>query len=200
MAVVYTRWADPLLDTINADIDNTSTLASSLLTPIVYGADLFGGEAKFLTGNFSFDGYMGVPRLMGADAEQAAAEFNVAWQTVDPALNPSFRALTSAASLVGASGTYATSLRRADLISDNAVKLTNSTIASFSITLNSGTLYAPLVTNQTSGESYFAFAAANPDKLEHFTGFGSNGWGMEDLYGGGDRDYDDLIVRFSLGG
>ena len=95
MALVYSEWAGPLLDTINADIANTSTLASSLLTPIVYGADLFGDEAKFLTGNFGFDGYMGVPGLMGADAEQTAAEFNVAWQTVDPALNPSLRALTS---------------------------------------------------------------------------------------------------------
>ena len=89
--------------------------------------------------------------------------------------------------------------RRADLISNNRLALTNSMIAPFSITLDSGAIYAPLIINQTSGESYFAFAAANPDKLEHFCGFGANGWGMEDLYGGGDRDYDDLIVRFSLG-
>lgn len=77
--------------------------------------------------------------------------------------------------------------------------MTNSTIAPFSITLESGAIYAPLIINQTSGERYFAFAAANPDKLRHFTGFGANGWSMEDGYEGGDRDYDDLIVRFSLG-
>ena len=114
MALVYSEWAGPLLETINADIANRSTLASSLLTPIVYGADLFGDEAKFLTGNFGFDGYIGVPRLMGANAEQAAAEFNVAWQTIDPTLNPTLRALTSAGGLVGASGTYATRLMLAD--------------------------------------------------------------------------------------
>ncbi|WP_114993186.1 DUF4114 domain-containing protein [Synechococcus sp. UW179A] len=114
MVLVYSKWASPLLDSINADIANTSTLASSLLTSIVYGADLFGNEAMFLTGNFGFDGYMGVPRLMGANAKQAAAQFNVAWQSIDPALNPSLRALTSAASLVGASGTYATRLLLAD--------------------------------------------------------------------------------------
>ena len=89
--------------------------------------------------------------------------------------------------------------RRADLISNNRLALTSSMVAPFSITLGSGAIYAPLIINQTSGESYFAFAAANPDQLEHFSGFGANGWGMEDLYGGGDRDYDDLIVRFSLG-
>ena len=150
MALVYTRWADPLLDTINADIANTSTLASSLLTPIVYGADLFGDEATFLTGNFGFDGYMGVPRLMGADAEQAAAEFNVAWQTVDPALNPSLRALTSAASLVGASGTYATSLLRADtmpLVFSFPVLPTtlDADGSDFEVTLSDGTRVTPQV-------------------------------------------------------
>ena len=89
--------------------------------------------------------------------------------------------------------------RRTALISNNTLQLTNSAIAPFSITLDSGAIYAPLVINQASGERYFAFAAANPDRQAHFTGFGANGWGMEDVYGGGDRDYDDLVVRFSLG-
>ena len=150
MVLVYSKWAGPLLDTINADIANTSTLASSLLTPIVYGADLFGDDAKFLTGNFGFDGYMGVPRLMGANAEQAAAEFNVAWQNLDPALNPSLRALTSAASQVGASGTYATSLLLADtmpLVFSFPV-LPSSLDANgsdFEVTLNDGTTVTPQI-------------------------------------------------------
>ena len=154
MALVYTPWADPLLDTINADIANTSTLASSLLTPIVYGADLFGDEAKFLTGNFGFDGYMGVPGLMGADAEQTAAEFNVAWQTVDPALNPSLRALTSAAGLAGASGTFATSLLLADtmpLVLSFPV-LPSSLDADgsdFEVTLSDGTTVTPQIAGLT---------------------------------------------------
>ena len=150
MALVYSEWAAPLLDTINADIANASTLASSLLTPIVYGADLFDDDAKFLTGNFGFDGYMGVPRLMGANAKQAAAEFNVAWQTLDPALNPSLRALTSAASLVGASGTYATRLLLADtmpLVFSFPV-LPSSLDADgsdFEVTLSNGTTVTPQI-------------------------------------------------------
>ena len=43
-----------------------------------------------------------------------------------------------------------------------------------------------------------SFAAANADGLVHFTRFGANGWGVEDIFGGGDHDYDDMIVRFSL--
>jgi len=147
MALVYSELAAPLLDTINADIANTSTLASSLLTAIVYGADLFGDEAMFLTGNFGFDGYMGVPRLMGANAEQAAAEFNVAWQTIDPALNPSLRALTSASGVV-VSNTYATSLRLADTMPlVFSVPVLPSTLdgdgSDFEVTLNNGTTVAP---------------------------------------------------------
>ena len=71
-------------------------------------------------------------------------------------------------------------------------------IAPFSITLESGSIYAPLITNQTSDDQYFAFAAANADGLAHYTGFGTNSWGLEDVFWGGDRDYDDMIVRFSL--
>ena len=59
-------------------------------------------------------------------------------------------------------------------------------------------MYAPLITNKASGERYFAFAAANADGLAHYTAFGANGWGVEDIIGGGDHDYDDMIVRFNL--
>ncbi len=93
---------------------------------------------------------MGVPRLMGANAEQAAAEFNVAWQTLDPALNPSLRAFTSAASLVGASGTYATRLLLADtmpLVFSFPV-LPSSLDAdgsNFDVTLSDGTTVTPQI-------------------------------------------------------
>jgi len=146
MAIVYSKWAVPLLTTINADIAKTSAQASSLLTPIVYAADLFEDEAKFLTGNFGFDGYMGVPGLMGADGKQVAAEFNVAWQTVEPALNPSLRALTSASGVV-VSNTYATSLRLADTMPlVFSVPVLPSTLdgdgSDFEVTLNNGTTVA----------------------------------------------------------
>ena len=95
-------------------------------------------------------------------------------------------------------GYAAAATRRADLIGDNALQLKDSVIASFNVTLDAGSLYAPLITNQQSDNQYFAFAAANADGLVHFTRFGANGWGVEDIFGGGDHDYDDMIVRFSL--
>ena len=150
MAIVYSEWAQPLLDTINADLANPSTLASSLLTPIVYGADLFADEAKFLTGNYGFDGYLGVPGLMSANGKRVAAEFNVAWESIDPALSPSLRALTSASGLLGASGTYGTDLRLADTMPlvFSVPVLPSSLDASgsdFEVTLSDGTKVTPQV-------------------------------------------------------
>ena len=45
---------------------------------------------------------------------------------------------------------------------------------------------------------FFAFAAANSDGLEHFKHLGDNLFCFEDSLGGGDFDYDDLIIGFSF--
>ncbi|HLO86546.1 MAG TPA: cadherin-like domain-containing protein [Nostocaceae cyanobacterium] len=46
---------------------------------------------------------------------------------------------------------------------------------------------------------YFGFINANPDKVDHFISLGQNFFGVEDLFGGGDRDFDDavLCINFS---
>ncbi len=43
-------------------------------------------------------------------------------------------------------------------------------------------------------QTYFAFAAANTDGVNHFKMMGANVFGLEDMVGGGDRDYNDLLV------
>ena len=45
---------------------------------------------------------------------------------------------------------------------------------------------------------YFAFSEANPDGINHFTQLAPNIIGLEDLYGGGDEDFDDLLIGFTL--
>ncbi|HEY9665807.1 MAG TPA: DUF4347 domain-containing protein [Coleofasciculaceae cyanobacterium] len=51
--------------------------------------------------------------------------------------------------------------------------------------------------NQGSGDviAYFAFGQANPDGLDHVRLLGDNVFGFEDLFGGGDNDFDDLVVE-----
>ena len=78
-----------------------------------------------------------------------------------------------------------------------------------------GRIYAPVVIaqgtladfaskNPTNGgdanqiHAYFNYLGANPDKLDHFRLLGNNTFGVEDLYGGGDRDFNDVIVNVNI--
>jgi uncharacterized delta-60 repeat protein len=78
-----------------------------------------------------------------------------------------------------------------------------------------GKLYAPVVVAQgTLNEfvsknptnaggandihAYFNYLGANPDKVDHFRTIGDNTFGVEDLYGGGDRDFNDLVIKMKL--
>ena len=95
--------------------------------------------------------------------------------------------------------------RAAALSSTNLVSTTGSSIATsngatvaFSFSVDGGKLYAPVLSLDNGSDSWFAFGSANSDGLEHLTSFGANVFGCEDLKGGGDRDFDDLIVRFSV--
>lgn len=47
-------------------------------------------------------------------------------------------------------------------------------------------------------EVYFPFLGANSDKTDHIHLLGNNTFGFEDLANGGDRDYNDMIVRINL--
>jgi len=64
--------------------------------------------------------------------------------------------------------------------------------------VNAGDLVAMRLTNNSSGQVYWAFSQAN-EKVDghaigHLWNYGLNTWGWEDTYGGGDRDYNDLVV------
>ncbi len=55
--------------------------------------------------------------------------------------------------------------------------------------------------NNPNGEAlaYFSYAEANPDKLNHLIHYSSNQMGWEDIFGGGDKDYNDIIFNFNFG-
>ena len=79
-----------------------------------------------------------------------------------------------------------------------------------------GKLYAPVVvaqgsltdfvsknvnnnsTDPNAIHAYFNYLGANPDKVDHFRLIGNNTFGVEDLYGGGDRDFNDLVVNLNI--
>ena len=66
------------------------------------------------------------------------------------------------------------------------------------LNVDSGDLIAMKLTNQSSGSTYWAFSQSNPDGQGHLWNYGLNTWGWEDFFGGGDRDYNDVLVQFDF--
>lgn len=46
--------------------------------------------------------------------------------------------------------------------------------------------------------AYFAYMGANPDGVDHLRLFGDNIFGFEDKFGGGDADFNDLVVQVNF--
>ena len=46
--------------------------------------------------------------------------------------------------------------------------------------------------------AYFTYSSANPDRVDHVRLLGDNTFAFEDLFGGGDFDYDDMVVQVNL--
>ena len=67
-----------------------------------------------------------------------------------------------------------------------------------------GTLTDFISKNPTNGggatdiHAYFNYVAANSDRVDHFKLLGNNIFGVEDMYGGGDRDFNDLVVNINV--
>jgi hypothetical protein len=74
----------------------------------------------------------------------------------------------------------------------------NNSTTSSPITVSGSFMLAPFaeVDAGKTRHTFFAFNEANADGLQHFQVLGDNVFGLEDLYGGGDRDFDDLIFSF----
>ncbi len=68
--------------------------------------------------------------------------------------------------------------------------------------VDGGDHIAMKLTNQTTGAFFWAFAHANEtvngQSVGHLWNYGLNTWGWEDMYGGGDRDFNDLIVQLDF--
>ncbi len=80
--------------------------------------------------------------------------------------------------------------------------------------ITGGRIYAPVVVSQgslndfvnanskniggSSPNAYFNYVLGNADKQDHFRLIGDHTFGVEDMYGGGDRDFNDLVVNMNV--
>jgi phosphodiesterase/alkaline phosphatase D-like protein len=119
-----------------------------------------------------------------------------------------YRALDTQGTIVAADGV--TRLRPGDrgygevaLRAGNLVnQLGNLSVADDSITsrnfagVTGGIFLAPYAL--VNGNTFFAYSAANSDGISHFRSLGNNLFGLEDVFGGGDSDYDDMVIGFNF--
>jgi hypothetical protein len=83
------------------------------------------------------------------------------------------------------------------------------------LSIADGKIYAPIVISQGSLNdflaknstnaggtaeihAYFNYIGANPDKTDHFRLVSNNTFGFEDMYNGGDKDFNDLVVTMNV--
>ena len=98
----------------------------------------------------------------------------------------------------GDSGYAAQALRSTNLIAPlSNLSVADNQTASRNISgISGGSFLAPFA--QVNGNTFFAYGAANSDGISHFRSLGNNLFGLEDILGGGDRDFDDLVIGFSF--
>jgi hypothetical protein len=82
-----------------------------------------------------------------------------------------------------------------DLVGTNGQAVNSTSV------LQGGSLYAPFLISNASTASadfsnvYTAYSLGNADRADHIRLLGDNTFGFEDLTGGGDRDFNDIIVK-----
>ncbi len=93
------------------------------------------------------------------------------------------------------------------------VELNEDTV-NLAVQLSGGTLFAPYIIadatpeeflaqnpNNVQGQgplAYFAYLGANPDGVDHVRLLGDNSFGFEDLFGGGDKDFNDMVLEVNF--
>ena len=97
----------------------------------------------------------------------------------------------------GESG-YAAAVQ-ASKVSNVTLSRQDNVSASESFTLQSdGYMLGLVATVANTGNTFYSFTAANADGYNHFKYLSANKVGFEDIFGGGDRDHNDLIINLSF--
>ena len=195
----YLNQAD--LGNTQASFSSSSGVRFSLgILPGDPGLNALIGQAQSQAPVLDLSALTASQRLQGTVALAREANFN--------SVAGFYRSLDAQGTIVAADGV--TRLRPGDvgygaaaLRSDNLVnQLGNLSVADDQTSSRSfadvtgGTFLAPYVV--VNGNTFFAYSDANSDRISHFRSLGNNLFGLEDIYGGGDLDYDDLVIGFNF--
>ena len=184
-----------------ASFSSSSGLAFSLgILPGDPGLNALIGEAQAQAPVLDLSALTAAQSLQGAVAMGREAEYN--------SVVGFYRTLDAQGTIVAADGLtrlrpgdldYGAAALRADNLVNQLGNLNvanNQTSSRSFVDLTGGSFLAPYAL--VNGNTFFAYGAANGDGISHFRSLGNNLFGLEDLYGGGDLDYDDLVISFNF--
>lgn len=133
--------------------------SGSLNINALLSADIYRSQPGILTANYGFEGYMGVPGLQGTDeaARQAAYEYGVSWQSLDPALDAPARAQYSGVGDTAFQATYGVAVVQGDTIPvvfSHPVLGSSIRPEAFEILLNTGEWVTPITASLLPNVEY----------------------------------------------
>ena len=159
MLITFTPLAEGLVNTVSSNKLNLSMEVATLLTPIIYNADIFDNTPRIITADYGFEGYIGVPGMSSTDAasQVVATSYNVAWEYIDPSLNASQRAYTSGSDQETVYNSTGINLLLADTIPvvfSMPVLPTTVNTTDFAVMLNDGSVATPLSISMSPNLEY----------------------------------------------
>jgi Domain of unknown function (DUF4114) len=198
-------------NTTKTPITSTTPVTPIVSTSPTSAVDAIGTKGQSTTNRtIDLTDFAGTLKLNETTKGDAAYNNNVGFYAVQDASGTI--KLANGSTLKPGDANYAleavkSALGNAGLASKNDSKLNQDILG--------GAIYAPVVVaqgslsdfttkNPTNGgdgtliHAYFNYLGANPDKFDHFKLTSPNTFAVEDQYGGGDKDFNDLIVTMNV--
>jgi Domain of unknown function (DUF4114) len=198
-------------NTIKTPITSTTPVTPVVSTSPTSAVDAIGTKGQSLANRtIDLTDFAGILKLNQTTKGDAAYNNNIGFYAVQDASGTI--KLANGSTLKPGDANYAleavkSALGNAGLAGKNDSKLNQDILGS--------TIYAPVVVAQGSlsdfttknpsngGDgklihAYFNYLGANPDKFDHFKLTSPNTFAVEDQYGGGDKDFNDLIVTMNI--
>ena len=186
--------------TSSSSTNGGNTLKGDLIDSTLAIGDLISAETQE-SPIFDFTSLSGIS-LAGTVTVARGANYNsiIGFYKIENATGAVRDSVTNLLIQPGDAGYQAAALQAINLFSNfGSLSAANGSNSTTNLTTFSDAgMLAPYANVTSTGETFFAFGKANSDGLNHFRALGNNTYGLEDLKGGGDQHYDNLIVSFNF--
>ncbi len=198
-------------DRLLGGISGAATILGSTLNPLAAPVNWIGSQSQGLPEGNTIDLFKDTDKKLKADittSGNAAYNDSIGFYVVEDGLLGTIK-LSDGSFLKPGDAKYALEAAKSAVFQASKID------SQLNRDITGGKVYAPIVIGQgsladfvsrnpTNGggkneiHAYVNYVAGNADKVDHFRLLGNNSFGVEDMYGGGDRDFNDLVVNVNI--